>query len=186
MAREEFREEMEIALPKLIVGLKELKVPTSGREFLDHELRTELALDLLFGRSSDAFQELYEKELVLDDFGASYNAAAGVGYSAVGGETPRPEELRDAIALELERARDAGIPAEDFERQKRKFIGAFIRHFNSLEYIAGNYTYFRFHGVDLFEAVDALGAIRLEEVEERIRDLAAAPRAVSFVTPKGA
>jgi predicted Zn-dependent peptidase len=184
VAREEFRVEMEVALPKLIVGFKEVGVPVSGREYLGRELRTELALDLLFGRSSDAFQKLYEKELILDDFGASYNAAAGVGYSAVGGETPRPEELRDAIAREIVRARDAGIPLEDFEREKRKFIGAFIRNFNSLEYIAGNYTYFRFHGVDLFETVDALGAIRLEEVEGRIRELAAAPRAVSLVTPK--
>jgi predicted Zn-dependent peptidase len=184
VAREEYREEIEIALPKLIVGFKEVGVPSAGKEFLERELRTELALDLLFGRSSDAFQELYVKELVLDDFGASYNAAAGVGYAAVGGETPRPEELRDAIAGEMRRVGDAGIPAEDFEREKRKFIGAFIRNFNSLEYIAGNYTYFRFHGVDLFEAVDALGAIRLEEVEERVRDLAVAQRAVSLVVPK--
>jgi predicted Zn-dependent peptidase len=184
VARQEFRKEMEVAQPKLLLGLKEVNAPDSGRPFLERELVTEFALDVLFGRGSDGFQRLYEEQLVLDDFGASYQAAAGVGYAAVGGETPRPEDLRMAIGREIERVAAAGIPPADFDRQKRKFIGMFIRHFNSLEYIAANYTYVRFHGVDLFEAVDALGAVRREAVEARIRELAMAPRAASVIVPK--
>ncbi len=184
VARAEFRKEMEVALPKLLVGFKEIGAPVLGRAFLDRELESELALDMLFGRGSDGFQRLYEDELILDDFGASFHSTAGVSTAVIGGETPRPDELREAIVAEIERVRKAGIAREDFERQKRKFIGSFIRHFNSLEYIAGNYTWFRFHDVDLFDAVDALEAVRLENVEARVSQIAAAPRSASIVVPK--
>jgi predicted Zn-dependent peptidase len=184
-ARLEFRREMEVALPKLLLGFKEVAAPASGRPFLHRELVSELMLDILFGRGSDCFQRLYQEQLILDDFGASFHSCSGVAYAALGGETPRPEELRKAILLEVERVQEAGIPSEDFERQKRKFMGSFIRHFNSLEYIAGNYTYFRFHQVDLFQAIDILNGIRREEVEERARALLDQKRsATSLVSPR--
>jgi len=183
--REEFQKEMQVALPKLLMGFKEVGIPAGGRPFLQMELVSELALDMLFGRGSDGFQKLYESRLVLDDFGCSFHACNGLGYAAVGGETPRPRELREAIAGEIQRVQQSGIPPESFERQKRKFIGSFIRHFNSLEYIAGNYTYFRFQDIDLFEAIDALGEVRREEVENRIRQLAPERSALSLILPKG-
>ena len=68
----------------------------------------------------------------------------------MGGETPDPHGLRRALDTYLGDARDQGFQAEDFERQKRKYIGGFIRSFNSLESIASNYTYYRFHDLDLF------------------------------------
>ena len=184
-ARPEFRREMEVALPKIIVGFKEVDIPAEGKAFLERELVTEFMLDYLFGRGSDGFQRFYEEQLILDDFSASFHSSAGVGYAAIGGETPRPQELRAAIGEEIARARGGSIPLEDFRRQKRKFMGSFIRHVNSLEYIAGNYTYFRFHGVDLFEAIDALEAIRKEDVEARLDSLFDPARsATSLVVPK--
>ncbi len=182
--RGEFQKEMAVALPKLLMGFKEIGIPQEGRPFLEKELVSELALDMLFGRGGDSFQRLYEAQLILDDFGSSFHACRGVGYSAVGGETPRPNELREAILKEILRVQESGIPPQDFERQKRKFIGSFIRHFNSLEYIAGNYTYFRFQGVDLFEAIDTLEAVRREQVEERIREFRPQRSAVSLILPK--
>ncbi len=149
-----------------------------------YALETVKALDILLGRGSDGFQRLYESGLIIDDFGVSYHACAGLGYAVVGGETPRPKELREAVLAEIERVRRAGIPAGEFEQKKRKFLGGFIRNFNSLEYIAGNYTYFRFHGVDLFQAVDALESIRREDVEARIDALSGAPRAASVILPR--
>ena len=184
VARTEFTRKMEVAMPKLLLGLKETGVPETGVPFLARDLQSELALDILFGRGSDGFQRLYEAQLIIDDFSASYHATGGVGYAAVGGETPRPEELREAIVKEIKRVRRSGISRRDFDQKKRKFLGGFIRNFNSLEYIAGNYTYFRFHGVDLFEAVDVLESIRLKDVEARVEFLARAPSAASTILPK--
>ncbi len=186
VAREEFRREMEVALPKLLLGFKEVGIPAAGPSFLRREMVTGLVLDILFGRASDGFQRLYRSQLVLDDFSATYHACSGAGYAAVGGETPDPAALRVAVWAEIERGQKAGIDESDFRRQKRKFIGGFIRQFNSLEFIAGAYTYYRFHGVDLFDAIDVLESIGREEVEERLRTLfRPEAQAASVIVPKG-
>src|SRR5690606_29277332 len=63
---------MEVALPKLFWGFKEVEVPTTGEEYVRRELVSDMALELLFGRGGDLFRELYERQLILDDFSASY------------------------------------------------------------------------------------------------------------------
>ncbi len=177
----ETRKEMEVALPKLLLGFKEVTVPSSGDAFVLHDLSSEFALELLFGRSSDTFRELYEAQIALDDFGASYGMGAGIGYGIVGGDTPRPDQLRDEVLSRISRLIEKGISEEDFEREKRKFIGNFIRGFNSLEYIAGHYTYFRFHGFDLFRSVDLLARLEKEALEARIRALLDPANYASYV-----
>ena len=74
----------------------------------------------------------------------------------------------------------AGINAEDFDREKRRFIGGFIASFNSLEYIASHYTYYEFHEFNLFEAVDLLSRVTLDSVMDRLRSLVDASRSTRF------
>jgi predicted Zn-dependent peptidase len=181
VAREEARIEMDVAMPKLLVGYKEVGVPSSGKEFFLRELVSQLGLELVFGRSSDAFLELYTDQLILDDFSASYDAGAGIGYAMVGGDTPRPDELKRRIHQKADEVRSRGLRDEDFERGKRNFVGGFLRGFNSLEYIANNYTYYLFHDFDLFAASDLLREVTREIVEARLRELLAPESSAAFV-----
>lgn len=180
-ARSESSLSMEVALPKLLLGFKEVGVPGHGEPYVLRELASEMALEILFGRGSDTYRELYESQLILDDFSASYGAGAGIGYALLGGDTPRPHELRDRLLASASRLRREGLHDADFEREKRKFMGGFIRSFNSLEYLASNYTYYRFHGFDLFSVIDLLHRIEREEVEARIAELLDPDRGASVV-----
>ena len=169
--RSETRRAMEVAVPKLFLGFKETGVPESGESYLRRELAAELGLEMLLGSSSDLYRTLYEKHWILDDFSAGYGAGAGIGYALIEGDTPQPDLLRDAIVEAAREVRAAGLDKDSFERGKRRFLGGFIRGFNSLEYIANHFTYYRFHDLDLFSAVDVLAAIDYDEVEERLRQL---------------
>ena len=185
VASESFEREMEVALPKLIIGFKETGVPLRGSEYLQRDLTTEFALDLLLGRSSDVYADLYQQQLILDDFSSYYYSVAGVGFAAMGGETPNPHGLRRALDAHLGKACHQGFAAEDFERQKRKYIGSIIRSFNSLEFIASNYTYYHFHGLDLFDLIDAIERITQDEIEARIQSLFDPKRqSYSLISPR--
>jgi predicted Zn-dependent peptidase len=108
-----------------------------------------------------------------------------VGYGIVGGDTPRPDELRAEVLSRISKLRDEGIALEDFEREKKRFTGAFIRGFNSLEYIAGHYTYYRFHGFDLFRGLEVLDRLDRDLLVDRVRTLLDPDGSASFVvTPK--
>lgn len=169
--RGEIRKSMKVALPKFFLGFKDVPAPESGQAFVLQSLEVGLALEILFGKSSPAYQELYEQGLILDDFGASYHIGAGVGFGIIEGDTPEPDRLREALFQRIATAVERGIAEEDFQRSKRSFLGSFVRAFNSLEYIARNYTFFRFHGFDLFDLVDLVAKIDRADMERRIRAL---------------
>jgi len=76
-----------------------------------HDLVSELAMEILFGKSSDTYQELYEERLILDDFGASYGIGAGIGYGIIGGDTPEPDRLRDGLLERIRRLIERGSGA---------------------------------------------------------------------------
>ena len=185
--RQETRKRMAVALPKLLLGFKEVGVPQSGKAFVEQELVSSLALEILFGHSGDLYRELYEQQLVMDDFGASYNSGAGVAYGLLGGDTPEPDRLRDALLGRAVELRKGGVDREDFEREKRRFLGNFISAFNSLEYIASNFTHYRFYDFDLFEAVDLIASVDQSAVEERMAEFLDTERHASFIVePEGA
>ena len=180
------RLEMDVALPKLVLGFKDIGVPQTGRAYVRQELARQIALDMLFGASSDAYRDLYRSRLILDDFYAYYGAGAGIGYAMLGGDAPEPERLEAEILAKIDGMRSSGISADDFAREKRRFTGSFIRGFNSLEYIANNYTAYRFLDFDLFETIDVLTSLELSDVEESIETLLDPACAASFIiVPKG-
>lgn len=186
VAADRFEVSMEVAQPKLLVGYKETSVPQSGRELLRRELTAAFALDMILGRSSDAFTKLYLDRLILDDFSAAYDTCAGVGFVVIGGDTPDPDRLQEELEKILGGVNDGGLDGDDFKRQKRKFTGSFVRAFNSLEYIASNYTSYRFYGLDLFEVVDVVDSIRREDVEECLQAIINPERrSMVVIRPKG-
>ncbi|MFQ5654298.1 MAG: EF-P 5-aminopentanol modification-associated protein YfmH [Planctomycetota bacterium] len=181
----ERREEMAISMPRLLLGFKDRQVGFGGRELLAKELVTDILLEIAFGKSSDFYQRLYEERLIDDGFGASYSCLIDVGHSMVGGDTPDPERLAAVVLEEAERLRASGVGAGDFERQKRSVMGTFFRQFNSLEFIANHFCSYRFLGINLFDIIDVLHEITVEDLNRRLEEhLVPDAAARSIILPK--
>ncbi|MGV2805953.1 peptidase M16, partial [Clostridium perfringens] len=72
---EEKRRESRLAvsLPKCLFGFKEKKIGLTAEEQLRRDLTTKLMMDLLFGSSTELYQQLYDEDLISDSFGHEYN-----------------------------------------------------------------------------------------------------------------
>ncbi|WP_426446987.1 EF-P 5-aminopentanol modification-associated protein YfmH [Paenibacillus sp. S-38] len=175
-----------VSLPKCLFGCKESGQPRRGREMLKRELTMKIVMDVLLSPSSAIYQKLYDEELISDNFGSEYNIAEGYGFSVIGGDTKDPERLIARIKEEIDAVKAAGIPVADFERSKRKKIGAFLRQLNSPEAIANEFTKYRFKDSDLFDILPVYEEITLQEVNASLRDHFDWGRlAASIVTSRG-
>ncbi len=174
--------QLPVSLSKCLFGFKEAPGPASGEEAVKRELATKLALETMLGSSSTLYQALYEDNLITDGFGHEYNTGPGFAFSAIGGDTPDPEALRERVCQALYEAAERGIDAGTFERTRRKRIGTFLRMMNSPEAIAGEFTRYRHRGGDLFRVVELYERLTMEEVQARLKEHAGADRlAVSVV-----
>ncbi len=172
------RRTMPVGVPLLDIGFKD--TPCANQP-LRREVEMEILLDCLFGTSSDIYQTLYEEGLVSEHFSASYFSGDDFASSVLGGPTPNPDRLRERL-LELLRARTrTGLSREAVDRSCRKSIGEFVALFNSPEAVAHSFTEYALRGLDLFDALDALDAVRYEDIERRFHEHLDQPRIAASI-----
>ncbi|WP_042356207.1 EF-P 5-aminopentanol modification-associated protein YfmH [Bacillus rubiinfantis] len=167
---------MNVQTAKCLVGIKALHVEQKGVEMLKNELTMNVLLDLLFGKSSEHYYQLYNDGLVDDSFSFDYTQEQGFGFAMVGGDTRDPDQLAERIQQILLQAKTNGFSAEQLERAKKKKIGAFLRSVNSPEYIANQFTRYAFNEMDLFEVVPTLEQISLNDVISLAKEVIAEER----------
>ncbi|MFS0613125.1 EF-P 5-aminopentanol modification-associated protein YfmH [Lederbergia ruris] len=178
--------EMNVQTPKCFVGVKSTKIDQTGKEILKNELSTSLFMDILFGKSSDLYEELYTSELIDDTFQYEYTQEQSYGFAIIGGNTKKPEELANKVnSILLEAKTGKHITEETLERAKKKRIGRFLRSLNSQEYIANQFTRFIFNEMNLFDVVPVLEKLTIQDVLSAANDLIEESRmTVCQVVPK--
>lgn len=178
--------EMNVQTSKCLVGIKALHADQSGAEMLKTELTMNVLFDLLFGKSSENYDQLYNEGLIDETFSFDYTQEQGFGFAMIGGDTPEPDKLAEALEKMLLEAKN-GKPFTDeqLERAKKKKIGAFLRSINSPEYIANQFTRYAFNDMNLFDVVPTLEKITLKDVTSLAAEVISEERfSVCQVVPK--
>jgi predicted Zn-dependent peptidase len=177
---------MFISRPRLLLGFKDAVMP-EGIALTRRDLVSTIAMDALFSKEGEAFEYLYEKRLIGNDFGAGYQAEPGFGYAAIGGETDDPDQLEAEVIKIIAKARQKGIETDAIERKRRKVYGAFLRSFNDPESTAYAYLGSIGQGSELFDVPKMLQSVTVAEVNERIKELLTPDNhAASVLLPQGA
>ncbi len=159
-----------VALPLFAVGMKEgdLKKRIRPEEFLKKQAEHEVLSDILFGKSSAFYNELYDKGLIGDKFSVEYNLSRDYGYLLLLGETRRPEAVYRKVRETVGRAMEI-LTEEDFIRSKRAVFSRSVQDWNSTTEIAENFMDFAFSGTDMLLYPETVKNISFEDLKERIR-----------------
>ncbi len=71
------------------------------------------------------------------------------------------------------------------KRAQREAVGEFVQLFDSLEFIANGFLFYHFKDASLFEYMQVLEQVTVDEVNERLKEhLRPENAAVSVVSPK--
>ncbi|SMQ71598.1 Predicted Zn-dependent peptidase [Bacillus sp. OV166] len=178
--------EMNVQTSKCLLGIKALHVDQTGDELLKNELTMNVLLDLLFGKSSENYNQLYNEGLIDETFSFDYTQEQGFGFAMIGGDTGEPDKLAETLEKMLLMAKSQMIfDEEQLERAKRKKIGAFLRAINSPEYIANQFTRYAFNDMNLFDVVPTLEKITLNDIQSLASEVISEERfSVCQVVPK--
>ncbi|MGG3561753.1 pitrilysin family protein [Neobacillus rhizosphaerae] len=178
--------EMNVQTSKALVGIKALHVDQMGEAMLKNELSMNVLLDLLFGKSSENYNQLYSEGLIDETFSFDYTQEQGFGFAMVGGDTREPDQLAERLEkMLLDAKKNSSITEEQLARAKKKKIGTFLRAVNSPEYIANQFTRYAFNDMNLFDVVPTLEKITLQDVQSLAAEVISEERfSVCQVVPK--
>ncbi|MGJ9381473.1 peptidase M16 [Salipaludibacillus neizhouensis] len=161
---------MPVNTGKCLVGIKDKNPNRSGEDLLRHELSLQLVLEMMFGQSSTNYQSLYEEGLIDDSFSFDYTAEQGFGFSVIGGDSNDPELLASRIEEMVKDFIEQPIDQEAIDRIRKKKIGYFLKAMNSPEFIANQFTRYRFNDMDLFHVIPMLESLTLEQLKETMKE----------------
>lgn len=159
-----------VAIPRCLIGWKEQSLGNKGQSLLKQELLTGIVLDAVFGKTSEIYEDLLRAGLVDKGFSWEYEVTPDYGYTIIGGNSPKPEQLVNRIRSYVEQIQRQGIDEAAFERAKKKSIGRFLMSLDQVSYVARSFISYRLRGADFLTTADILRDLTLDEANRRVKD----------------
>ena len=163
-------QKLSVSMPMFQMGYRDNRLDTRGKDAMMHEVAVKLLLDLLVGRSSELYTQLYSEGLVNSSFEFDYTIEENYAHSVLGGESPDPAKVRDRISDEVSRMQKSGLDRVAYDRLRKAHMGRFIRSLNSVDRISHSFISVYFKGVNLFDYLEVYDKITFEYVENIFKE----------------
>jgi len=155
-----------VSTPLFHIGIMDPCVFESGLELITYETSVKILLDMIIGRASRLYDELYSEGIITSTLDMDCNIEKEYAFSIIGGESRDPEQVRNRIAKHLEELKNKGLNRDDFERSKNAMMGRFVKQFNSVEKISHSFISVFFKDICLFDYFDVYGKISFKDIGE--------------------
>ncbi|NLJ78235.1 MAG: insulinase family protein [Tissierellia bacterium] len=158
------------SIPLFSIGIKDNNLNMMNRELVHKDLVTNILLEILFGDSSEFYNDLYGKGLVDNSFTSYFTGKVDYGYSLVLGQSNEPDRVFDKVLKHIKATKKTGISGEAFRRIKNKNMGGFLMGLNSLSLISSYFIDNYFEGFLFIDVLDILDSIEIGDVNARLVD----------------
>ena len=166
--------EMDVSMPLFSIAFKDApycEMPNAVRgvgmdpkELVRREVAGTIAKNILFGRTSSFYEDLYNQGLINSEFYADYDIDHTYAMASIGGESPDPWKVKELLQYYLARTRSEGLDKESFERIRNAASGKLLKRFNVPESLGKMFSVSFLQGVDPFDYFEAYGKISYDDV----------------------
>jgi len=164
------RESLDVSVPSFVLGYKDTDTGYDGKALLKKTTEYSIILELAFGKTSDIYNELVEKGLIMGFLDFDAECEPSYGHVFVSGESNEPEKVREVIFSGIEKLKTTGIKKTDIERLKKAYHGRFLKQFDHISSVAHAFLANTFNNIGLFDYVDVILNITEEDVNKRLRE----------------
>ena len=179
-------ENMEVSIPLFVIGYKmpEEAEQTEERKIIKH-IAIEILLNILIGKSSELYQKLYEKGLLLSEPDLSFDFSKSYAYIMITGQSNNPEKVEEEWKKQVEKYKTTGISEEEFQRAKKTIYGNYVKEYNDVGDIARMFLADYFKGINSFGYLEQYEAVSKDCVENVLKQyLLEEKEVLSIVKPK--
>ena len=169
IVKEKIEQKMDVSEPLFTIGIKD-KVTTQKEKVKKH-LAIEILLNMLIGKSSDLYQELYKSGVMFSMPGVDYEFSRDYAHVLVTGQTTDPDKVYEGFKKEIRNMKTNGINKEDAERLKKMIYGRYIREYNDVSEIARMFLTDYLRGICSFDYLEEIEGIDVEYLEQLLKDV---------------
>ena len=168
IAKERIEKEMEVSMPVFVIGIKD---KLEKENIVKKHIAVLVLLNLLIGKSSKLYKELYENKILNSEVYLDYEFGENYAHVEISGTSKDPDEVLKRLFREVKKLKEQGINEEDLKRIKNMLYGTEVKEFNSVSEISRMFVTDYFKGVNSFDYLDSYKQITKEYVEKVLNDV---------------
>ena len=163
--------EMQVSMPIFVIGYKDIAGMDNKKEIVKKHIAIEVLLNMIIGRSSDTFKELYENGILIAKPDLDYEFSDEYAHVTISGESEKPEEVKKRVEEVVEKFMKNGLNSDDFDRIKRKIYGDYVAEYNSVGDIARMFLADSMKGINSFDYINEYDNVTKEYAEKILQDV---------------
>lgn len=169
VVQKEIIQNFEISSPMFQLGFKEKALNERLSE--KNIVCTDVILRALTSKASPMYNRLLNLGLINTfSFGCEYTEVQGMGAVVFMGESKDPYKTAEIIKEEIQNLCNYGIDEDTFGWAKKSVYGENIAGFNSIDNISNILLDFSFSGREIFNYIEEMSKLTLDDVNSRIRN----------------
>ena len=159
---------MEVSMPLFVVGIKD---KLEKENIVKKHIAIEILLNMLIGKSSDLYKDLYQQELLISEPFLEYEFGEDYAHVAISGASKNPDKILEKLLEQINKMKKEGIKEEDFNRIRNMLYGNAVKEFNSVSDIARMFVTDYFKGINSFEYIEQIGSINIQYAEQVLKEI---------------
>ncbi len=166
IVKEKIEQKLEVSQPLYAIGIKD-----SGTCEVKKHIAMEILLNLIIGRSSHLYRELYQEGLIYAQPSLEYEFTNNYAHVLITGQSNEPEKVYEKFKEEVQRLKTEGIKIEDFQRMKKMIYGGYVKEFNDVSDIAKMFLADSFKNINSFDYLEEIEGVTVEYLEQILKDV---------------
>ncbi len=182
--RTRFSMPMPVAKPIFNIGFKDSGHRLPPKERQRREAILSVLNEMLFSRSGELFNQLFESGMISPGFSYGYSMSDTFSFNSLAGEADDPEAVLHEILAYIEQVKSRGLDSTCFARCHRVMCAEYVKDFDSTEEIAGDLLGYVFDDGEMFAYGDLLRDVTLADTQQALFEVFDPDRVcMSVVTP---
>ena len=161
--------QMEVSLPMFMMGFKDIENSAENR--IQKHIAIEILLNMLIGKSSDLYKELYENGILLAQPELDYEWSHEYAHVLISGFSQKPELVKQKIDEEIGKMQKDGLNEENFNRIKRKIYGDYVIEYNSVANIGRMFLADSMKGINSFDYIEDFETVTKEYAQNILNEI---------------
>ena len=169
IVQKNIEQKMEVSQSLYSIGIKDKVV--EQEEKVKRHIAIEILFNVMVGKSSKLYQELYSEGLVYSAPNIDYEFSDKYAHVVLMGQSNKPEEVYNKIIEETKNIKKNGVDIDSFERIKKKIYGSYVIEYNDVEDIARMFMADYFKGINSFDYIEEIENIDINYINQLAKEL---------------
>ncbi len=166
IVQERIEQKLEVSQPLYAIGIKD-----SGGCDVKKHIAIEILLNLIIGRSSNLYKELYNEGIIFGQPSLEYEFTKMYAHVLIDGQSNDPEKVYRKFKEEVNKFKTEGIHETDFNRMKKMIYGGYMKEYNDVADLAKMFLADHFKGINSFDYLEEIEGVTVEYLEQILKDV---------------